>query len=88
LDERAPTPSSAFSLNLTGHRRYRGLVYEVEETMRDRTQEVGVEVSDDGGPAYRQILVQEYNFSPRGTLLHGLIVWRRGVEGVGGRARS
>jgi hypothetical protein len=67
LDERAPTPSSAFSLNLTGHRRYRGLVYEVEETMRDRTQEVGVEVSDDGGPAYRQILVQEYNFSPRGA---------------------
>jgi hypothetical protein len=26
-----------------------------------------VEVSDDGGRAYRQILVQEYNFSPRGA---------------------
>ncbi len=43
------------------------LVYEVEETMRDRTQEVRVEVSDDGGREYRQILVQEYNFSPRGA---------------------
>jgi hypothetical protein len=43
------------------------LVYEVEETMRERTQEVRVEASDDGGRAYRQILVQEYNFSPRGA---------------------
>ena len=40
------------------------LVYEVEETMRERTQEVRVEVSEDGGRSYRQILVQEYNFSP------------------------
>jgi hypothetical protein len=44
-----------------------GLVYEVEETTRQRTQEVRVEASDDGGRAYRQILVQEYNFSPRGA---------------------
>jgi hypothetical protein len=43
------------------------LVYEVEETMRERTQEVRVEASDDGGRMYRQILVQEYNFSPRGA---------------------
>jgi hypothetical protein len=43
------------------------LVYEVEETARERTQEVRVEASDDGGRAYRQILVQEYNFSPRGA---------------------
>jgi len=43
------------------------LDYEVEETMWDRTQEVRVEVSDDGGRAYRQILVQEYNFSPWGA---------------------
>lgn len=43
------------------------LIFEVEETMRDRTQEVRVDVSDDGGRAYRQILVQEYNFSPRGA---------------------
>ena len=43
------------------------LVYEVEEAMRERTQEVRVEVSEDGGRAYRQILIQEYNFSPRGA---------------------
>ena len=44
------------------------LVYEVEEIVHERTQEVRVEVSDDGGRTYRQILVQEYNFSPRGAI--------------------
>ena len=43
------------------------LVYEVEETMRERAQEVRMEVWEDGGRSYRQILVQEYNFSPRGA---------------------
>ena len=43
------------------------LVYEVEEAMRERTQEVRVEVSEDGGQTYRQILVQEYTFSPAGA---------------------
>jgi hypothetical protein len=43
------------------------LVYEVEEPARERTQEVRTEVSEDGGRSYRQILVQEYNFSPRGA---------------------
>ena len=42
-------------------------VYEVEEAMRERTQEVRVEVSEDGARTYRQILVQEYTFSPRGA---------------------
>src|ERR1700680_11042 len=43
------------------------ILYEVEETMRERTQEVRVEVSEDRGQSYRQILVQEYNFSPGGA---------------------
>jgi F5/8 type C domain len=43
------------------------LVYEVEEAVRERTQEVRVEFSDDGGRTYRQILVQEYTFSPGGA---------------------
>ena len=43
------------------------LVYEVEETVRERTQEVRVEVSEGGARTYRQILVQEYTFSPRGA---------------------
>ena len=32
--------------------------------MRERTQEVRVEVSEDGGRSCRQILVQEYDFGP------------------------
>src|SRR4051794_89068 len=44
------------------------LVYEVEEATRERTQEIRVEVSEDGGRTYRQILVQEYTFSPRGAM--------------------
>jgi hypothetical protein len=43
------------------------LVYEVEEAARERTQEIRVEVSEDEGRTYRQILVQEYTFSPRGA---------------------
>ena len=43
------------------------LVYEVEETQQERTQEVHVEASTDGGQSYRQVLVQEYTFSPRGA---------------------
>jgi hypothetical protein len=43
------------------------LVYEVEEATRERTQEVRVEVSGDGARTYHQVLVQEYNFSPRGA---------------------
>ena len=43
------------------------LIYEVEEAAADRTQEVRVEVSEDDGETYRQLLVQEYNFSPAGA---------------------
>jgi hypothetical protein len=43
------------------------LVYEVEEAIRERTQEVRVEVSEDGDRMYRQVLAQEYTFSPRGA---------------------
>src|SRR5205823_725668 len=42
------------------------LVYEVEVTERERTQEVHVEVSNDGGKTYRRVLAQEYNFSRAG----------------------
>jgi len=43
------------------------LVYEVEERWQERTQEVRVEVSTDHGRTYRQVLVQEYTFSPQGS---------------------
>ena len=45
------------------------LEYEVEETEHERTQEVHVEASTDGGRSYRRALVQEYTFSPRGATL-------------------
>ena len=44
------------------------LVYEVEECWQERTQEVRVEVSSDHGRSYRQVLVQEYTFSPQGAI--------------------
>jgi F5/8 type C domain len=43
------------------------LVYEVEECCVERTQEVRVEVSMDHGRTYRQVLAQDYTFSPQGA---------------------
>ena len=43
------------------------MIYEVEESSCERTQEVRVEVSSDGARTYRQVLVQEYTFSPAGA---------------------
>src|SRR5712692_8961329 len=43
------------------------LVYEAEETQRERTQVVHVEASTDAGRSYRRVLVQEYTFSPLGS---------------------
>ena len=43
------------------------LVYEVEEYLVERTQQVRVEVSVDHGRIYRQVLAQDYNFSPEGA---------------------
>jgi hypothetical protein len=73
------------------------VVYEVEETERERTQEVHVETSIDAGRTYRRLLVQEYTFSPHGSTfqredlrfdLHGLthlrltVVPNKGGSGV------
>jgi len=43
------------------------LVYEVEETQLERTQELHIEASTDSDQTYRRIVVQEYTFSPRGA---------------------
>jgi F5/8 type C domain len=43
------------------------LAYEVEEELRERTQQVRAEVSEDGGQTYRQIFAQDYTFSPGGA---------------------
>jgi hypothetical protein len=43
------------------------LVYEVEESHAERTQEIRIELSEDSGLTYRTVLNQEYTFSPRGA---------------------
>jgi hypothetical protein len=40
---------------------------EVEELALSRTQELSVSVSSDGGRTYRELLRQEFTFSPPGT---------------------
>jgi hypothetical protein len=40
---------------------------EVEELAVRRTQELAVSVSSDGGRTYRELVRQEFNFSPPGT---------------------
>jgi len=45
------------------------IAFEVEETQRERTQEIRIEVSTDNGATYRQILMQQYSFSPGGGTL-------------------
>jgi hypothetical protein len=45
------------------------LVYEVEEARRERTQEVRVEVSEDGARTYRQISGSGIQFQPPGSHL-------------------
>ena len=43
------------------------LFIEVEEPDVSRTQELAVSVSDDAGQTYRELVRQEFNFSPPGT---------------------
>jgi hypothetical protein len=40
---------------------------EAEECCQERTQEVRVEVSTDHGRTHRQVLAQDYTFSPQGA---------------------
>src|SRR4051812_15571476 len=47
----------------------RRVVLEVEETEVARTQELHLTLSTDGGRTYREVLRQEYNFSPPGTTI-------------------
>jgi F5/8 type C domain len=47
----------------------RKILVEVEEPETSRTQEMAVSISQDGGQTYRELIRQEYNFSPPGTTL-------------------
>jgi hypothetical protein len=43
------------------------LVLDIEEPEVSRTQILWISVSSDGGRSYRELIRQEYNFSPPGT---------------------
>jgi hypothetical protein len=62
-----PNASERIVLEFDHPQRISCLVYEVEECWLERTQEVRVEVSSDHGRTYRQVLAQEYTFSPQGA---------------------
>lgn len=62
-----PNTTERIVLAFDPAQRISGLSYEVEERCEERTQEVRVEVSADHGHTYRQVLVQEYTFSPQGA---------------------
>jgi hypothetical protein len=49
----------------------RWVALEVEEPEVARTQELQLAVSHDGGRTYREVLRQEYTFSPPGTTFEG-----------------
>ena len=57
------------------------LIFEAEERQLQRTQEVRLEVSCDGGITFCALLVQEFVFSPRGATFQREDV-RRDVKGV------
>ena len=62
-----PNTTERIVLEFDHPQRISRLVYEVEECWQPRTQEVRMEVSSDHGRAYRQVLAQEYTFSPQGA---------------------
>ncbi len=47
--------------------RIRRVIFDAEEVLVERTQQVTLEFSSDGGKAYRKVFVQEYTFSPHGS---------------------
>ena len=59
----------------------RRVALEVEEPEVARTQELQLAVSTDGGRTYREVLRQEYNFSPPGTTFERED-WAVNAEGV------
>ena len=54
---------------------------EIEEPEIARTQELHLSASCDGGRTYRELLRQEYNFSPPGTTFERE-QWAASIEGV------
>jgi hypothetical protein len=62
-----PNATERIVLEFDHAQRISRLICEVEECWQERRQEVRIEVSTDHGRAYRQVLAQEYTFSPQGA---------------------
>lgn len=62
-------------------RNLRKVRLEVEETDVERTQELTLAISHDGGQTYREVVRQEYTFSPPGTTFERE-EWGLPAEGV------
>lgn len=45
----------------------RRIMLEFQETQQSRTQEYRLRISSDGGDTYREIIRQQWNFSPQGS---------------------
>lgn len=63
----AETGEQTLVLQFDTPQRIRRVELEVEENQIARTQELTLEVSTDGGESYRELVRQEYNFSPPDT---------------------
>jgi hypothetical protein len=62
-------------------RKLKKVKLEVEEPDTSRTQELALAISGDGGQTYREVVRQEYNFSPPSTTFERE-EWRVPSEGV------
>ena len=59
----------------------REVAVQCEELELSRTQVLRLAISQDGGQSYRELLRQEYNFSPQGATFESE-TWTISVEGV------
>lgn len=77
----AETGEQTLILELDAPQRIRRVELEVEETEVARTQELTLAASSDGGRSYRELVRQEYCFSPPGTTFERES-WSFELEGV------
>lgn len=61
------TGDQTITLEFDTPQRIQRVTIEIEETEVDRTQEIELAVSADGGGSYHSLLRQEYTFSPTGS---------------------
>lgn len=63
----APDTPQTLLVSFDNPRAISRIVLETEERDAERTQQVQIAASSDGGQTFRDVLVQEFNFSPTGA---------------------